>query len=747
MSQTNKPTNSNPIPTKPTAAPIPVKSTASTPVSKRSEGNKPDKKKTKPVIKGGDGINHDLQALDLIKVLSKFNFSASSEALTITKNLILLASKEDLLRDMEVPSLGATFSTVGPFLDGMHENMIEHMSDYNPDDVFALTTMPPNKKTLSSLIMDKNGTARSGVAELLKEAVDKWFESANKYAENREKSAIKQLQNEGRTEEEIKSIIENPEQLRRFIQMMRAQLIGKLREIKHNIDNESALNPVTAKDKQLFETHKDWFSEDADDDDEFMPNDGAVSYTFLLIDIVNTIKANASKASSTMEHLVTMFFRIGMAHLSGQSTRVGWDALKTCPDHDECGVNLGLVWRNYAGDESRCIVGHDKQSSPLGRSPLRFMRMAAVMFDMGGSFSLYNAPDDTFMEAAVMMRKIEKQLEDELQSAQFSKSGDEGMSVALTAVWARILNASNIHCARNGRNDLSVPKLLAHITNHDMRAFDDLRPRSWFLVDDIRGMSKNVDSLAEKEKKNNQADLTLFERSEKGDDDQDEDFGNPKEEENKQLGGGGNTISSMFFNQIKNIPLMKITAETLQSGFESVDPPIDDKQNDSKNKGTSNDAMSINKMHQDNQTDLEFDDPDFSLNLNLNTSSDDDKSQTQSKMGQKIDMKQIDDGHNLMNDATNVVNDNLHQRKGSNDEQQQINIKNDSKTDEVKIKKQHLENVETTRTPNHHQQETTNKSLPPKQKKHINRGSNKKNLKSGVVPDSKTTTKIKNDQN
>jgi len=332
---------------------------------------------------------------------------------------------------------------------------------------------------------------------LQQETVQLWMEASNKYAENRIKSLRVQLSNDGVASDIIEQVVQDPAAVRRMIHMLRDELIKTLEQIKLKIALNDPRNPLTKKEQDLFNKHKHWFLNKGSDNDDYMPNDGAVPYYILLGEIVSMICASAELKLSEVDTVLNAFVDIGHAHMTIQASRTGWNQLKTLPTYEVCNVDVAELWRNYADDDSRVVDLETKLSSPLARGPLRFLRMSAVMFNKGGAFSLYNAGADDFMKAAVNMRATEKRVAELLAKAKFSKEGAEGMSVALAANWANVLDATDIFFARNGRNDLSVPKILAEITGHNVSMFEDLRPRSWCLMTNIVGTNRGAADLTD----------------------------------------------------------------------------------------------------------------------------------------------------------------------------------------------------------------------------------------------------------
>lgn len=381
------------------------------------------------------------------------------------------------------------------FVHGFHENCKAVMDNYNPTDVFILGGEAPDADQFRKLLIGDDKNLIPGSTDLIKTMVELWIQNANQYEANRVASAMTQLRNAGVSEEEIQSLIRDPLALRNFIHESREALLIKLNEIHRKIEEADPLNMATKDEIALFNKHKEWYMKKGQGDDDYYPNDAAVHYSALLMEIAALVTEQKVLPPGQVCDVVEHIFKVMHGAMTSQSVREGWSQLGTMADFEFSGVNCGSVIRQYVTDNTRCIEDGDKQSSPFGRSPLRVMRMACNFYGLNGAFSLLNATDKQFIAAAVKMFRDEQEIKELSRTAQFIKEGPEDFYVSISCCWLKVLERESLHYAIIGRNDLSVPKLVQNIVNMDMDAFDQLLPRDWALDADICGTNKDASEI------------------------------------------------------------------------------------------------------------------------------------------------------------------------------------------------------------------------------------------------------------
>jgi hypothetical protein len=399
---------------------------------------------------------------------------------------------------MQFPPLDADVATNGEFMEEFHNAMDDMMDNYAITDIFIYGGGESAAEIWFNIVRANTDQIAPGAAEFTTAMVVAWFEAANQYEESRKASAQVQLENAEVDQASIDAIINDPIALRKYIATMRQELIVRLSEIHSKMLVNDPLDLPTKKEVALFEFHKHWYENQGVNDDEYLPNDGAVHYPMLIMEIMLQIKAAGAGAASEIWECFEYMIKVMHNMMSTQSSRDGWEQLKSMPDFSMHEVEIGSLIRQYTSDTGRCIETSDKLSSPFGRGPLRIMRIAQCLMSLPGPFSVINAPIEEQITSLMQLYKQEIEIKELSKTAKFIKEGAEDFFVSFTVAWLLVLDRRSLMYCVTGRNDQSVPKILADMTSMDMSAFADLPARTWSLDHDICGRSEEKPSIEER---------------------------------------------------------------------------------------------------------------------------------------------------------------------------------------------------------------------------------------------------------
>jgi hypothetical protein len=259
---------------------------------------------------------------------------------------------------------------------------------------------------------------------------------------------------------------------------------------------------ATDKDIAMLNKHEEWFRKGGVDDEEWYPNDGAVHYPLLIVEILCMLKLAGYDTTTKLTDAVRYFMAICHNAMNKQSYRAGWKQLSQMPAVMFHGIDIGAVIRNYASDPTRNIADQDQQSSPFGRAPMRIARIAEVLFGRKGAFTVLNAPLSGQMDELLKMKDLEDTIKSLSVDAKFIKQGAEGLFISFSIAWLIVLERRSLFYSITGRNDQSVPQILKNTVNVSMSAYADLPPRGWALMQNIQGTNSKIPSLAQTPKKN-----------------------------------------------------------------------------------------------------------------------------------------------------------------------------------------------------------------------------------------------------
>jgi len=253
------------------------------------------------------------------------------------------------------------------------------------------------------------------------------------------------------------------------------------------IDNNSAFSLPTEKELKLVEKHSLWLNNSSGLEDEYLPNDNAVPYTLMLVEIVECVYKTSVSGIDNLVPAVDKFFQIAGAALQSQSNTSAYKTLATTPDSPEGSYNPGLAIRNYVSDGSRnarnvLANGDLKLLQCTQRSVRRLYRLCAVTTTGRGPFSLLNLPTKVMVGELIALKTKEVAIAAAIKKADKIGVGVEGLSDAESMTWLMVNGRGELWEYATGRNDLSVPALVGGIVGLQTSAFGGLKPRSWAHV-------------------------------------------------------------------------------------------------------------------------------------------------------------------------------------------------------------------------------------------------------------------------
>lgn len=435
------------------------------------------------------------QVKDLIQSTYQWTYEPVPSVFVMIKNWACLVSDYEI--NMEFPPLDADLATNGQFQQDFHNNVDNVMDDFSVEDVFAYGGRDAQTDTFVRILKADGPIMYQGATDFVVAMVQDWLVSANQYQQQRVTSATLQMTNDGATADEISAVVNDPLRLRSYIARQRTELIAHLTAIRDATVAADPLNPVTAKEAELLEKHRAWFLDGAADESNYYPNDGAVHYPILMVEIMYMLKEAGFDTPNLIYDAFEMFIKVCYAHMSKQSARDGWNQLSGLTNVVIHGINIAPVISSYVSDASRVIEPQSKLSSPFGRGPLRIMRIAQCLFSCPGPYAILNAPHNQLIKDLIELKAIEVTIKDMTVLTTNVNDGATDLFISTTVAWLCALDRASLFHVVTGRNDQSVPKLVSQVTNSDLFNLDDLTARPWALMHDIVGTDENVISVEE----------------------------------------------------------------------------------------------------------------------------------------------------------------------------------------------------------------------------------------------------------
>jgi len=382
----------------------------------------------------------------------------------------------------EFPDADASIPVVGKWVKKQYLDLYKCEGDQKTIDNILDPVEPQQEPELRKML-----GYDAKFAEMLASAINKWIKNADTYETARKQSALLQLKNADVPDDEINALINNPAELRKFIQESKKQLETTLAKANAKVNAKNPMDMPTLKEKLLVEKHKSWFNvADAGEDNPY-PNDNAVVYSFLIIEIFQLLVANKVDATFDLWKAYESFCHVFSSAAKNDSNTKAWTNLGTCEDFKSNGINVGKAMREYVTDKKRCAKSAKSTLSPqlqsgLQRGPRRLDRIVSISIVTESPFTILNLDNDQFIKQLILLYKREALAKIAVAAAKTIKKGAEGLSDAESMAWVSCLGRQSLLPIILGRNDCSLPKLVGSLVNVDVSAYADLKARSWSVT-------------------------------------------------------------------------------------------------------------------------------------------------------------------------------------------------------------------------------------------------------------------------
>lgn len=398
------------------------------------------------------------------------------------------------------PDADASFAEVGSWVSKQMKLFVHYMIRINPNHEALRIPQSPNPDYVRNLVR-----SNEAFKTIVISSVRKFLQSASTYAQQRQISAQKQLRNQGRSADEIKTVLEDPNSVREFVQQQRLQLVDQLTRIKGKMDSNDPLNLLTEKERKLWDKHSVWFSSNEYDDSSYLPNDNAVPYVFLILEVIQMLHQSHFTHLNELFDAYCGFCTVIMNAMNNESMSRAWKTVGTMPDHFVHGVNVGEVVRQYVGDATRTKIAARAVDNPAlqtctQRSIMRAERFCALSIPCKSPWTIMNLDVDDALRHLVDLHARERTTRADINQANNINSGIEAVSNAEAMCWYIFQDRFNLLPVLTGRNDISVPKLVKEFVGDAVKGLGDLPARkySWAFstaMTTMRSLSATVIDL------------------------------------------------------------------------------------------------------------------------------------------------------------------------------------------------------------------------------------------------------------
>jgi hypothetical protein len=418
-----------------------------------------------------------IQIIGLIRTLNNVSIAPTEENQRILKVLAEVVEKGFRLDPW--PDKDASFQQTGEFYTRSLDMLIDAVGSQLDNSAAATTCTAQTVGELSAFM-----NASTGLQTMINNVGTKFMENATKYEESRKSSARKQMGNDGNTPAEIDEVVSDSTKLRRFIQERRAELTAKLIELEVRHQNGRLEEKLTKGEEALLMHHRSWLHSTDFNPDEYLPNDNAVPYLLFVVDMLTVIQ-NTGDAHATGLHdayLETM--RVFMIMVGRDSYSRTWDSLSELKSQTHGSYDVGEALKAWGSDVKRTAqsdksVGDIKLQSSTQRTVMRTVRFACVTIHTQNVHTVMNLPAIEAAPQLVRLFGIESQITSLLSTTGALGRGNEGFSAVESMIWLYIIGRGTLFEPVWGRNDLSVPKLIASVSGGDVQGLGDLTARPW----------------------------------------------------------------------------------------------------------------------------------------------------------------------------------------------------------------------------------------------------------------------------
>lgn len=428
----------------------------------------------------GQTNNPNLAAKICIQKVGQFSHPPQARVVNQLKHLAKIV--ENGFKLDPFPDRNAGFREMGEWTHNQYLNICSMVND---DSSLPDVVNPP--KALDRIdvaaIINKNQKC----ATILASAIRKWLSDASAYEANRIQSATKQMRNNGESEDAIRRLVGDKEALRRYIHAQRSTLLLNLSQAKELEEKDDVFNLPDTKQSELLVTHSNWFNKAEAVEDNPYPNDNAVPYTILILEIMILISKHGGSKKGNLWVAYTKFLTIFLNQAQKESNTKAWTKMKTIRDFVVEGYNIGAAMVEYTtnvsrNQESDKASQSKKLNSALQVTVRRLLRIGALSQECTNQFTILNLEGDELIDAIVELNAREERAEVAIRAANNIQPGADGLRDSEWFLWTIILNRKNLLPILMGCNHLTTPGLAGSLVGVDTSMFPALQPRPWAIT-------------------------------------------------------------------------------------------------------------------------------------------------------------------------------------------------------------------------------------------------------------------------
>jgi hypothetical protein len=454
--------------------------------------------RTVPQIAGGGGAAaaNAREAIGLMASMKLPTFAIRASS-TLALNLMVKLTIGG--HELEEPPIkDASFRVIGMW-SAKQRLMMGKLTTEAPElELLLGPALPASGATINNMI-----TGDPGFSPLVIDMVKDWDTRGGAYADNRVASATLQMANDGYNATEIAAVTSDPVKLRKYIQEKRHEYMSQIEEATNRIEAADPLDPATLDDRKLVANTAHWVNKTDIDEDNANPNDAAVDYLLHLKEVVEICFKLGTCSHADLVSRVEGFLQVVVSNGLRQSASATWVALQSAVPFEVNGIDISPALRLYTQDIRRGGMNSDGKANEITtpshlRMILRVSRLAASLVVMPNVFGIMNSEPPLAAAQLVALRTKEQHLTALIKETRNFKKTTVEVSLAWAMTWLFIAGRSSLYVSVTGRNDLSVPKIVAAATGMEESGLQDLEPRWWSLWRPVATTHANIDAFIAK---------------------------------------------------------------------------------------------------------------------------------------------------------------------------------------------------------------------------------------------------------
>lgn len=324
----------------------------------------------------------------------------------------------------------------------------------------------------------------TGGTEMLVLASELFLAETDTHLEAKSEIIFKTGINKGMTDEQIRQIVNDPKLLREAANAVHKEFMAQLRDILNRANDPTERLKFKARDEALLKRAEEILLKGDGNEFDYMPNDNAVSYSFLSCSLLYRIMEKGFKDVSSLVECFLLIISTVYNTTSGQNKNEAVLSMKKFNGFTYKGIEVGDIISTFLTHSDYVQTGYStsasaKHTSNMSYTSMRFARIHGALIGIKNPWSIMNLPGKERAVALIKLKSDEDSIKELFKRTNGMKAGAENFSHALSMIWLCTAGRYSVWEFITGRNDISVPKQLSYITGITFDSYANLQMRTY----------------------------------------------------------------------------------------------------------------------------------------------------------------------------------------------------------------------------------------------------------------------------